>query len=270
MQALRNPVPALPCVEGAASSTQTHMSRWKAAGIHLALSALIATAVVFAMYALWYPPPYFDLMGGPMLVVLIVGCDVVIGPLITLIIFRSGKKGLVFDLATIAFVQTLALSYGLYTMFEARPVFTVFAVDRFEVVAPSDINPEDLAKARSPEFSTFSLTGPLVVGTELPTDPKERNKLLFGELGADVKALPHYYVPYATVATRAAGRAKPLAELESKNPDAHEQIASVVARVNQPSSKLGYLPLVGRFVDMAEIIDTTTGQMLGVVDANPW
>src|SRR5919201_4579714 len=98
------------------------MSRWKAASIHFTLSVAIATILLGLMLALWYPPPYFALMGGLMLVVLIAGCDVTLGPLITLIIFKTGKKGLKLDLAMIGCVQAAALVYGLYMMFEARPV----------------------------------------------------------------------------------------------------------------------------------------------------
>ena len=42
----------------------TSLNRWKAAGIHLGLSAVIAATVVTIMLLVWYPPPYFDVMGG--------------------------------------------------------------------------------------------------------------------------------------------------------------------------------------------------------------
>ena len=120
------------------------------------------------MYAVWYPPPYFALMGGAMLILLIVGCDVAIGPLITLIIFRVGKKGLKVDLAIVALLQVTALAYGAYVMFEARPVFTVYAVDRFEVVSANEINAEALAQAAAPEFASLPVAGPKVVGAAMP------------------------------------------------------------------------------------------------------
>jgi hypothetical protein len=246
------------------------ISRWRAASIHLGLSATVGTLVVLAMFLLWYPPPYFDLMGGSMLVVLIVGCDVVIGPIITLIIFRSGKKGLKFDLACIAIAQLVALSYGLYTMFEARPVFTVFAVDRFEIVSASDIDPANLAQASAPEFASLPITGPRIVGAKLPTDPQEREKVLFWKFGADLKALPRFYVSYDALASEAARKAKPLATLEAKGPQASAAVDNAVRKLGVPRDKLGYLPLVGHFTDMAAILDIGTGRMLAVVDANPW
>ena len=40
------------------------LNRWKAAALHLGISAVIAAIVVTVMLALWYPQPYFDAMGG--------------------------------------------------------------------------------------------------------------------------------------------------------------------------------------------------------------
>ena len=246
------------------------MSRWKAAAVHLGLSALIATIVIATMYGLWYPPPYFALMGGALLVLLIVGCDVVIGPLITLIIFKAGKKGLRFDLAVIALVQVAALAYGVSNMYAFRPVFTVFAVDRFEIVSPAEIKPEALAQARYPEFASFSLTGPRLVGAEMPQDQEDKNKLLFGEFGGDLNSLPQFYVPYERIAGEVAKRAKPITTLEDKNPDAKDRIVATIGRLGQPPDQLGYVPIMGRFSDMAAIVDKNNGRMLDVVDAKPW
>src|SRR5258708_3551429 len=68
------------------------MSRWQAAGIHLGISALIAAVVLVVLYLVWYPSPYFTAMGGDQFALLVVGVDVVIGPLITLIIYRANKE----------------------------------------------------------------------------------------------------------------------------------------------------------------------------------
>ncbi len=75
------------------------MSRWKAAGIHLSISILIGLVVGALLFGVWYPPPFFHAAGADMLVLLLVGVDVVLGPLLTLIVFKSGKRGLKFDLA---------------------------------------------------------------------------------------------------------------------------------------------------------------------------
>src|SRR6185503_6935605 len=131
------------------------MSRWQAAGIHLGIRALIAAVVLVVIYLVWYPSPYFKAMGGDQLVLLVVGVDVVIGPLITLIIYQAGKKGLKFDLSVIALLQSAALVYGVMIAAEARPVYTVFVVDRFETVSANGFDPAELAKVERPEFKSM-------------------------------------------------------------------------------------------------------------------
>jgi hypothetical protein len=248
------------------------MSRWKAAAIHFGLSAAIATVLLAAMLFLWYPPPYFTLMGGFTLVVLIAGCDVVLGPSMTIVVFKAGKKSLVFDLAVIAFLQMSALTYGLYTMFEARPVFTVFAVDRFEVTAANEIRGDELKRASRPEFASLPLTGPRVVGALPPTDPNEKLQLALASMtgGADIKSLPHLYTPYRALAASAAKRAKPITELERNHPEARDALVAKLGDKASNVEAVGFVPIVGRFRSMAAIVDRKSGELEAVIDANPW
>lgn len=104
------------------------LNRWKASLGHLAISAAIGITVVTLMLVVWYPRPYFKAMGGDMLIPLLIGVDVVIGPLITLIIFDPKKRRLKFDLSVIATMQLAALAYGCNVMFASRPVYNVFVV----------------------------------------------------------------------------------------------------------------------------------------------
>ena len=73
--------------------------------------------------------------------------DVVLGPVITFIIYKPKKKYLLLDLSIIALFQVAALSYGLHTIFQGRPTFVVFSVDRFETVRTIDIDPASAKKA---------------------------------------------------------------------------------------------------------------------------
>src|SRR5215218_9788376 len=113
--------------------TLSGYTRWQAAPVHLVISAIIAVLVFATMLLLWYPRPYFTVAGGFTLMLLLIGVDVVIGPLLTLVVFDPRKKSLKFDLAVIVVLQLAALIYGVWIMFSARPVFVAFAGDRFEV-----------------------------------------------------------------------------------------------------------------------------------------
>ena len=144
------------------------MSRWKAASIHLSISVAIGLIVGALLFGVWYPPPFFHAAGADQLVLLLVSVDIVLGPLLTLVVFKSGKRGLKFDLTLIAVVQSVALVYGLSIVLRSRPVFLVAAVDRFSLVSAVDIDDADLAQGTKPEFRSLSWTGPRTVGAQLP------------------------------------------------------------------------------------------------------
>ncbi len=68
------------------------VSRFRAAGIHLSLSILIGLLTLALMWFVWYPTPLFFGMGGNELALLIVGVDIALGPLATLVVFETKKK----------------------------------------------------------------------------------------------------------------------------------------------------------------------------------
>lgn len=250
--------------------TLERYTRWQAAPIHLGISALIAALVIFAMLLFWYPQPYFAASGGQVLLLLLIGVDVVIGPLLTLIVFDPRKKHLKLDLAVIAALQLAALAYGTSVMFGARPVYVAFAGDRFELVEAGAIEAEQLAAAK-PEFRRLSITGPKVVGTRLPLDPDAQFRLgMAATMGVNMGVFPQYYVPYAAVSHAAIERSKPLAQLREWHPDRARAIDAWVAANDKPEASLRFLPLQARHGDMSVVIDAVTGDVQGVLAIDPW
>jgi hypothetical protein len=75
---------------------------------------------------------------------ILIGVDIVLGPLMTLIIFnvRKPRKELVRDLSVIVLVQIAALSWGIHTTYKVRPVFVVLHADTMYSVARNDITSE--------------------------------------------------------------------------------------------------------------------------------
>lgn len=157
------------------------MNRLKAAGIHVLISFFIVASVLLTMYLLWYPKEYFWLMGGITLITLLACVDIFLGPLLTFVVFKSGKKSLRFDLFCIGIVQIAALSYGVYVMFESRPVFTVFNKDKFQIAATVDIPPEELAKAKNHHWRKFSMIGPVLVAIGDP-DMSDKTEAMFAKV----------------------------------------------------------------------------------------
>lgn len=243
------------------------MSRWKAAGIHLLISIAVAIAAFLLLFFVWYPGPLFEATGGSRLVLLLVAIDVVIGPLLTLIVFRAGKRGMKFDLAVIGLLQLAALLYGIHVITAARPAFLVFSVDRISSVSASNLDDADLLLAPDPRHRKAPWTGPELVAIRLPTDAQEKSDLVFEAMrGRDVVQMPRYYRPYADSAREAASARRPLADLSRKEP---AKVAAFVERHGGDASKLGYLPLTARDKDMAAILDGD-GKVLGYLAIDPW
>jgi hypothetical protein len=210
-------------------------------------------------------------MGGDMLVLLLVGVDVVIGPLITLIIFKPGKKGLKFDLTVIAMLQAVALGYGVTIAAEARPVYTVFVVDRFEVVAPNALDKGELARVTNPEFKSMSWTGPRMAGVRKPDNTVEANRILFMmSEGKDLQHFPQHFVPYANVAAEAGRRAEPISELRRYNKDHVGEIDAMLTRYNVKEGDVGFLPLRARRGERAVIVRKSNGEIVDTMNLSPW
>lgn len=247
------------------------MTRWKAAAIHLGLSIAAALSLAALLAATWYPPTFAAAVGGLGLLGILAGVDACLGPLLTLIVFDARKPSLRFDLAVIVLLQLLALGYGLYTIHWARPVYIVFTVDRFEMVAAVDIAPEDLAKAQREEFRSLSLTGPQVVAAQGPTDPAEKTRVLMSALsgGADLQNLPQYYVPYGEMVAQVRAKAQPLAQTMAKSDAARAALSAYVEGHGLDPARLKTLPLRARH-DQTVLIDAETAALLGVVDLSPW
>lgn len=251
--------------------TLQSLTRWKAFGLHLAISALIAGIVITLVVVLWYPSPYFMAMGGELLLRLLIGVDVVIGPLVTLIIFDPKKPRLKYDLATIGVLQLAALAYGGYVMFDARPVYTVFVGDRFYTVPANSIDHESLARAAS-EFGPLPLDGPRVVGARKSANADESRQIAMVAMvgGPDIQHLPHLYVPYASVAAEAARAAKPLVRLAQKGKEPSEQVTDFVAVNGRAARSLGFVAVRARNRDFAAVVDRKTGEIVGYLPIDPW
>jgi len=205
------------------------------------------------------------------LMLLIMGVDIVIGPLLTLVVYEAGKKGLRFDLACIAILQTAAFFYGLSVIAQARPVFIVAAIDRFIPIYANDLDDADLAQAKQPEFATRSWTGPRLVGAKLPTDIKERNDLTFsGVAGKDLEKFPKYYVSYAAIADAMLAKSKPLTDLAAKSPGNRAIIDRYLADSQSSIDQLVYLPLLGRTDTYTMMLSTTSRHPCDALPINPW
>ena len=206
-------------------------------------------------------------MGGKKLIYLIAGVDIFLGPLLTLAIFDSKKKLIKFDLACIALIQIVAMSYGLYVMLQARPIFTVFNKDAFYVASVVDIVPSELAKGSREEWRTASLTGPKLVASS----PNHKNKFekMFYETESQTGTMqqyPRFYDEYKNHIQDVIKAGKPLSQLIEKNDKNKNLIKNFSNDLKRPIEDFLYLPIYSMTGSMSAIVDRKTGELIKIID----
>jgi hypothetical protein len=247
------------------------MSRWKAAAIHISVSIIVGLLSALLIFGVWYPQPYIQAAGADRLILLLLGVDITLGPLLTLIVFKSGKWGMRFDMTVIILAQICAFTYGMSVVVNSRPVYIVAAANSFSLVAASDLDNKDLNDAKDARFRAVPWTGPRVIGAVMPTDAKERSDLLFsGFAGKDVDKFPKYYVDYADIVTEFLKQAKTLAELKARHPEAAALLDDWLRQNNHQAGNVVWVSLQARDGTFTALLDAKTGDLLDVLPFRPW
>ena len=245
------------------------MHNWKerlrAGGIHLGISLCVAAFAAALVFELWYPYPYREISGGRELLFLLVAVDVITGPLITLAIFNRAKprRELLKDFTVVGFLQLAALSYGLWTVFAARPVHLVFEYSRMTVIHAIDVDADLLAKA-PPSLQKLPVTGPSVISLR----PFKNSAEQFDATTAALKGFPlaarsDLWQAYEPARADVLKVAKPVAELRARFSHQAAQIDWAIAATGRPVTDLRYLPLLSRKTAWTVLLDTTTAEPLG-------
>ena len=247
--------------------------RLKLFASHACISAAVVGAVAAIVLLVWYPYPLFSLQGAVVILALVAFVDVVIGPLITLIV-ASPKKGsaeLVRDLAIIGIVQFAALTYGVHSLFVARPAFIVFNADRFDCVVANELVAMVELSYRNPRFITAPIFGPIWVAASPPDSAQEREKLLFSALqgGPDIKDIPALYEEWPPKRGVKVDKLKPLSELMRTSSEGNQAGLAATRTSGLPENELAYLPIVGREKIGVVILNRNTLSVMYVSDVAP-
>lgn len=240
-------------------------------GIHFIATALLAAAAAALIFVVWYPHPFEFMVRGAELFMLVVGCDLALGPLLSFVVFNRSKTrlALVVDYSVIAVVQIAGMVYGVYAVAESRPVYIAFTVDRYEVVAARDLKESELQAATDPRFRDVPLMGPEYVAVAVPE--KEREQSLMDELGGNAPfARPKWYTDVGSALPAIRSRAITLEALEKKHSDTKPLIAAALADVTVPRERLRSVPISTRRGFWTAIIDNENGLPVAWLEYDPY
>lgn len=239
--------------------------RLRAAGLHLAAGLLLVSVVTATVLHLWFPGELRDIAGGWNLILLMIGVDAALGPLLTFFVFDRRKAWPVLrrDLACIAVVQVAALLYGGHAATLARPVVIVFEVDRFRVVTAAEVLESELPQAKPP-YRVLPWNGPLLLGTRDSTQQESASAIDLALQGYDRGQRPTFWQDYRLSQPDILRHSRPLPEWLAANPRQQQVVQRRLTEIGLSAADARYLPAQSRTSEGLCLV-TAAGDFRGLV-----
>ena len=240
----------------------------KAFALHFSVSLVIVLISSFIVWFFWYPAPLYKATGVNKIFLIVLGIGLIVGPLLTFLVSKPNKKSLKFDLLVIGILQLAAFFYGLYQVYDGRPAWIAYNVDRFDLVRNNEIDNRKLLEAL-PVYQQVSNSGALYVAAVIPKGKSEiSNQILFDEVSSGIapSQRPELYVPLQQVEKNMSDRVRALSELDSYNDTA--KVRDILAVYPEADS---FLPLKANVINMTVLINTDDqSKVVKIVDLRPW
>ena len=164
-----------PTADALASLRQTLRFRLRAAAIHFSLSLGVFAVALYLILVRWYPGFHFYVDGGWQGVRIMAAVDLVLGPMLTLIVFNplKARRLIAFDLSCIGATQLAALAWGFYAIHGQQPVSINFHEDIFFSMPARSLRPQPEAEAVLRQLSDRR---PALVFVAPAITPEERQR----------------------------------------------------------------------------------------------
>ena len=240
-----------------------------ASGIHLSISTAIFVVLSYLILFHWYPQPFFLSDGGWQGIRIIAGVDLVLGPVLTFVVFRKNKPSLKFDLGLIALFQISALIWGIWAVYNERPVVAAFAEDAFFTIPSYQLEEAGMNDEQLPRLDANT---PAMVFVEVPMDPDARMEL-FSRSFASGKPLHFNTELFRPLTQQNLNRIQAhsidmLAYLSDK-PGARALFDAFIEQHETEHQRLAYLPLRARYGKYIAVFDTASGRFVDVLNIRP-
>lgn len=244
--------------------------RWQAFAIHLGISLTILAVLLYLLFYYWFPDYLFDTDGGWQALQIIIGVDVILGPLLTLVAANPKKPfaELRRDLCLVAIFQIVALSGGVWVAYDSRPVALIYLDGWLLPQAHSVLSEYPDVLQRIEDMPGRS---PKKIFVQLP-DYENRTRLYAEAMQNGRSALytAHLYRPLAEHVRdiRALNRPKLFEPLQT--PIMQQRLKSFAETHGVAIEDTLWLPTKSRYRTYYVALDARTGQVMGaLLDASP-
>lgn len=232
--------------------------RLKVAAIYSALSLVMSLIISAIFFRIWFPNQISEAVGSTSLYWLVVSISAVVGALLISVIWSSKKsrKELLIDSAIIVVIQVFALAYGIWTMYQVRPVYIIFETDRLRIVNAMEIDPVDLAMA--PErWKNLPRLGLELASTRSPSNGDEMLRSIELSLaGKEPSLRPEMWEEYDLSKEKIRAASRSLSEFLVAYPEKQKEITSLAKKFDVPYTSIVWLPFTSaRTMDWIALID---------------
>ena len=245
-------------------------NRRRFVGPRLALSLAVLALLCGVVGLAWYPGLHWQMAGVSKQLLILVGAVLVIGVGLSTLVYRPGKRGMTLDLVIIVLVELAAIVYVGSLLYERRPQYLVFVIDRFQVVGADQVTDHAY---RFPELDTSQLIGPILARAQFPDDPAERaavKKGIFFDGHPDIDVRPDHWYPWQSGVPSVLAAAGSLSEFRRRG-DRHEAVVDkwLSAQAADVDDYL-VLPVAGKISDATALVDPATGYPVAMLNIDPW
>jgi len=241
----------------------------KASLIHLGLSVLLVGLVIGSVLFFLFPQLFIEVSDFKEIATIIISVDLILGPLLTFVIFKPNKKSLKFDLSVIAAIQVIALVYGAYALYQVHPVYITFNVDRFTIVNARDAKPHN---SKHDEYKVSKLSSGILAFARLPDDPVKRNEITLAAAKGegDIDQHIEYYEPYKNNIDQIIAKGLDHKLIITAADSGDKKISSFIEENKSDIKNLVFLPLNSDKKDAIIVLDKLTAQPIATINSDPW
>lgn len=237
------------------------MTRITAFLTHLGISLVIFAVLGYFILAHWYPGFFFETDGGWQGIRIVALVDLVLGPTLTLLVFKPGKPGLKTDLTLIGLFQGCCLIAGTWVVYSERPIALVYSDGYFHSMTADDYRS---VGQLVPRLDHLPGTAPKFVEVALPEDP-HRQSLVRRQAMADqtpLSTLAAYYRPYSGSLIDPAEDSFKITDVREEMP---EQLEAFLTEHAGTAEDFIYLPFGTRYGYSLLVLNRSDRQPVGVL-----
>ncbi|MEG2031435.1 MAG: hypothetical protein RR376_12400 [Janthinobacterium sp.] len=233
--------------------------RTRAAIIHATLSLTIAAIISAIVFRVWFRGAIADITDSNSLYWMVITVDVICGPLLLLVIWnhRKPRRELIMDATIVVAIQLAALGYGVWTIYQIRPVYIVFEADRLRMINATEVDSDDLRNGPD-RWKILPLLGPELLSTRTPQNGDEMLRSIeLSIAGKEPSVRPEMWEEYGPAKDKVRVASRPLPELLAVYPDKQAEITRLAEKFDVPYASVIWLPLTSvRSMDWIALIDS--------------